>query len=284
MARARIEPNMPEKVYRDHIGINISTLNKLSKSPAHCLHAILNPSEPTKDMMFGTRVHHALFQKESFAEKYVIPPEKPKFDARTKEGKEIKAEYEELYAAFETSVQPHQEIITFEDLTEVQKCAEAIQKHPKVEQLLDKVDHVEVSLFLQRTDTELLKGRIDAYSKELDAIIDLKTTYDSSPDKWMRTSYDRGYHRQAAWYLMLAQECGLPAKRFFHIVAETSEPYATSVFLLRPELIELGHEENKKLLSDYLGYVKESYWPPYSEELLELGIPSWAIKRSMEAA
>ena len=75
-----------DNYYIDSDYVTNSMLNNLtSKSPEYFKHIMENPLPPTSAMKFGTALHMQVLEPEQYDKHYVVMP---KFDKRTKKGKE----------------------------------------------------------------------------------------------------------------------------------------------------------------------------------------------------
>ena len=74
-----------DEVYRKSPGVSQSTLKKMALSPAKCLWDMEHPRPPSEAQELGTAIHAALLEPELFNKTYTV---RPKFDRRTKVGKE----------------------------------------------------------------------------------------------------------------------------------------------------------------------------------------------------
>ena len=75
-----------DNYYIDTEYVTNSMLNKLtSNSPEYFKYSLENPQPPSSAMKFGTALHMQVLQPEEYNKHYVVMP---KFDKRTKKGKE----------------------------------------------------------------------------------------------------------------------------------------------------------------------------------------------------
>ena len=87
----RIVRDLPIQVYHASEAISHSGIVQLLKSPEHYLQYKTGSAEPTPAMEFGSAFHGFILEPEVFSKDYVLAP---KFDRRTKEGKEIAAKWD----------------------------------------------------------------------------------------------------------------------------------------------------------------------------------------------
>ena len=91
----RFVRNLPINDYHAGEEISHSGIVKLLKSPEHYMQYKIGGEEPTPAMEFGSAFHAFILEPEVFAKNYVLAP---KFDKRTKEGKELASKWEEKNA------------------------------------------------------------------------------------------------------------------------------------------------------------------------------------------
>ncbi len=84
--------NLPAKDYHAIDALSASSAKLLLKSPAHYWAEKENPRAPTAAMKNGTLTHTLFFEPDKFEEEYAVMP---KYDKRTKFGKEAAEQFEE---------------------------------------------------------------------------------------------------------------------------------------------------------------------------------------------
>lgn len=130
----------------------------------------------------------------------------------------------------------------------------------------------EVSLFApyQTRDGESfqLKARVDILCRG-DALIDLKSARTTSPRKFARDVAEYGYDIQGAFYLSVANECGLEKKRFGFLAQEKTAPYLNCVHWLPDDWLKYARLRYKKLLSDLAECVRIDLWEGPSSGMIE---------------
>jgi hypothetical protein len=118
-------------------------------------------------------------------------------------------------------------------------------------------------------------------------VVDLKTT-ESLDDEGFRTFENAfvkfGYHRQAAWYMSLLADCGVTCRDFYFVVVEKNEPFGVAVYKPTMEAIEIGCRENQTDLLALAQSYKSNTWFNTPEEVHEIGVPKWYVKKVEDAA
>jgi hypothetical protein len=253
--------NLPEDIYRQAPGVNISNLKLMGRSPAHYHARVTGPKqEPTPAMIFGTLLHRACLEPEKLAGSFVVKPED--MDFRSKAGKEWR----------DAQTAP---IIDRGQATALTEAAAKVLAHPRASAVLAGAQK-EVSVFKRRSLTSdlLLKGRLDGVTVDeqgLTTIADIKTTDDASPDAFARAIAQWGYAQQAAFYMDL-----VGASYFLFIAVEKAAPYEVAVYCLDEESIALGRERNNRHLDLLELCLKTNEWAGYSQEIETITLPRWA--------
>lgn len=246
--------------------VSKSGLDLVHRSPLHFWNRYLNPNRvvepPTPAMVLGSALHTRVLEPHLFDDEYVVAPQ---CDRRTKEGKMIWADFEQEAAG--------KTLLKAEDALQINAMAEAVRRHPAARVLLNKSGKAEQSYFWTDDDSGIeCKCRPDFHTDDRRIIIDVKTTEDASPSKFLRSSVLQWrYHVQAAFYMQ-----GVPeAEVFLFAVVEKKPPFAVAVYSLPAKLLERGLEEAKADLRTIAECRATDKWPSYSEEVQELPLPKW---------
>ncbi len=265
-----IHIGVPAATYHAFDAVSASRLQKLSRSPLHCRHAIDHPDQhDTPALAFGRAVHAAILEPDVFHQQFAVAPN---CDRRTKDGK---AAYEAFVAANQGK-----EIVAPDDFASAVRIAEVVHAHPFAGKLLKLRESTEVSAVWRDEKTGLTcKGRADALSPRVKTVIDIKTTEDASPDEFERSVFKWGYYRQAAFYLDGLKACGLDYTRFVIVAVEKKPPHGICVFQLDEDSIDYGRKDYRSLLNVYRRCVDSGEWPGYPPQVQTIGLPEWARRR-----
>jgi len=259
---------MTEQEYRSHPGVNKSTLWEIRKSPMHYKYALENPAEDTPALKMGRAIHMAVLQPDEYCKEYAIIPSG--IDRRTKEGKQLMAEWSEKHAG--------QEWVTEEENQEIVSIANAVYQQSGG--ILDGCE-TEVPLFWDDPRTGIAcKCRVDAM-KELDdrfVMIDMKSTTDAGTKAFTRNAIGYGYHVQAAHYMNGAVANGLnhgkPIEWYF-LAVEKKPPYAVNLVKADQAFLDEGQFVLMGLMDKLDKCLTENRWPGYGENVMTM--PEWAI-------
>ena len=259
---------MNETLYREHPGVNFSTLKLMQKSPLHYKWALENPGEDTPALKAGRAIHMAVLQPKEFDEMYAVAPEG--IDRRTKAGKEA-------WATFEESVNGR-EVITTEEFDEYMRMAECVRWSCDI--LKDTRNEIPLYWEDERTGMKC-KCRVDAMkeTKERFIMIDLKTTTDADLKSFTRSALSYGYHMQAAHYINGAManklNQGKPVEWYF-VAVEKKPPYAVNIIKAMPDFIEEGRMALNDLMDELDTCQRMNQWPGYGA--CEMYLPKWMKK------
>lgn len=110
---------------------------------------------------------------------------------------------------------------------------------------------------------------------------DYKTTNNADPDAFAASAARYGYDVQAAWYLWGARELGLADRSaaFLFLVQEKEPPYLTSTVQLDAQAMRIGEQKARAAMRLYAECVESGRWPGYPEEIVQVGLPVWAVRQ-----
>ena len=224
-----------------------------------------HPQADTESLTFGKAVHRCVLG---------AGPSLALFDGgtwRTAKGRQFRAD---ALAAGSIPVKSR-------ELAQIEQIAAAVKAHPVAGPCF--VDgKAEQAMFARDPDTGVwLRGRAD-YLKTLPSgdllIVDLKTTDKSAaPQEFGRTIADYKYHRQAAWYEMLARLIGL-AQRIvvLFVVVEKDPPFLVAVHQLKPSILARGHQVNQVAIRTFAACLASGEWPGYPLQINQISsLPVW---------
>lgn len=250
-------------MYFEQPGISQSMLKELRhpKTPLDYHYRYLSGDyveSTTKSLEFGTKLDMALFEPDSFANAYqVLLGQK----TTTKLGYIAEGEYNDIMKMVDvinsTKIAPDSNITVGQVLSKANFQSALSWKCPRTG--------------LQR------KGKPDIVLPSGD-IMDLKSTDDASPDGFVKSIYNYGYHIQAADYLEGNMIQNNKSGAFYIIAIEKKPPFKCAIYKLSGDFIVLGYQDRDKLIDTLLECTKTNIWPGYTEGIMELNPPKWAIK------
>ncbi|WP_334420890.1 PD-(D/E)XK nuclease-like domain-containing protein [Acinetobacter soli] len=259
-----------------------SQLKDILRSSAH-FHSnnILkeNERETKKHLDFGTLAHTLFLEPEQFENEFVIGP---KFDRRTKAGKEEAAAWEAANQG---------KIIIDEDMLQgAKRIANNLRGLSSYQLMQDHYGMAEASIFFTDPVYGLnLRIRPDYHIVPCEAFpnglqFDVKTTTDARPFKFMRSCADFGYDISAAMYREgFQQHYGTAEKpEFIFLVAESSAPFNVKHYRASDLFLSIGerrYNKAKELLAESLLIDK---WNGYSTELEDISLPQYMLNQAIE--
>jgi len=234
--------------HKDTTKISKSGLDLIHKSPLHYWEKYLNPmhiEKKTPGLILGSAVHCAVLEPYEFGKRYAIAPE---VDRRTKEGKEIMANFEASIEGLE--------VISKADSVICERIMEAINRHEEAALLLSKITAVEKIIEVQD-----MKCKPDGICEPLHLLIDLKTTEDASPIAFGRSALKYRYDVQAAFYSDIYEAVyGHRPEGFIFIAVEKTPPYAVAVYVIEDGDIEVGRQKYKADLETWRECRQSNEW------------------------
>lgn len=275
-----VHEDVPEDVYhRQWDAISNSRLTILhDRTPAHLREAIDHPPADTAATIMGRAIHSAILTPGEF-KGYVKWTGGPK---RSNKAKEAFAELEAQHGIGRVLAP-----VMYDHVIGVRHAVQRGPSGSAVMALLDGPGHrSELSIVWRDEATGILcKARLDHISPDIvtpegsGAIIDVKSTEDASLEAFMVTCYNYGYHRQAAHYLDGAFANGLEVAHYIWIAVEKKPPYGVGIYRADAGMLAAGKASIELLLKRYARCVERDEWPCYTPEVVDIGLPPWALKR-----
>ena len=229
--------------YNDTEYISNSMLNNISVSPEYFRFRQDNPQPATAPMKLGSAIHMNVLQE--FNKHYAVSP---KFDKRTKAGKEDYAEFSKKHM--------FKDVISESDFHIIEQITMKLMKDRMVKALLQQGEPEKIIQWNNEHYDINCKGMLDYYREGADMIIDLKTTQDASYNGFMRSVRKYKYHKQAAFYLDAVK-----AQRFIIIAVEKTPPFSINIFEMGDDIIDEGRDMYNHELESYKYCEENDYWP-----------------------
>ena len=169
-------------------------------------------------------------------------------------------------------------IVKPEDVAKAKRCSEALKSHNQIGELLRIPDAMIEKEFYFEWLGVPCRSKLDWCHLDASVILDIKTCQDASP-AFNRTMWDRGYHRQAAFYrqavlAMTGVEC-----RFLFACVDTNKPHSVGLYEPDNDTLSRGHEECEALLIEYQTRYESGDWlQEWSKGIVPIGLPAYARK------
>lgn len=246
-------------------------------SPAHVKYDIDNPElavsgDPLKygARVLGSAIHYAILQPSLFPVRYAGFPDR--YNRSTKEGKEAFARF---------SAENRGKTFLYEsDVDVCSSVTSSVWANLDARALLESEGRAEVSAVFDDPETGLrCKARIDFLSEEYQATVDIKSCACAHPRVFERDIFNNGYHRQGLFYKTAANALGVPVLWHVIIAVEKEPPYACVVYRLNEAALQLAAQELTNLKLTYKQCVQTGIWPAYSDGLVSIGVPEWALRQ-----
>ena len=263
-----ITHNMPFEDYLALEGYSNTGIGYLLKSPAHYQAYLVEDSKPTPAMMFGTLLHTAVLEPDSFDCRYGVQPAGDGRAAAVKAARE-------KWVADNPGIIP----ISSEDGYAAAHMGANIREHKRLCHLFDGGQR-EVTMQWQDPITGLAcKGRADLWHPGLGMILDLKTTQDASPGEFGKSAGRMGYYRQAAFYVdgMYAALGLIERPKFVLAAIEKTPPFGVMVYVLDDAAMIAGRDAYMEALATAKQCEDSGVWPGYSDKVQTLTVPKWAL-------
>jgi hypothetical protein len=280
---------LPDKVYRDAIGVSQSDL-KLAIDDADLIRQRkVRPMAPSRNMELGTLVHAGILEPHTYGDgiSHVVQPEFYP-DGKTAELKPWSnaANYCKAWA----KEQEGKLIISQEEWRAVERMIEAFTTHPEGKFML-KHGYREVAVFNRDPETGLMwKGKLDlilAAPKKI-RICDIKTTGRGDADSFGETSADFGYHIQSAFYRELvaraiSRETGetkydvWDRTEFIHATLETGGSQFLRWLAFDHTALSIGDREYEAALARIVMAMNTGRW----SRVQQVSLPKWKLQKTM---
>lgn len=264
--------DLPDADYRATPGVSYSLLKRYHVSGAHGraqeLGLLQNPE--TDALFFGRAFDLALLSRAEFDQKVVFAPD---WNRNSTDWKKWAAD------------QAGKIILKPDQYAAIVGMEAALRRHPKASSIMAE-GYSQVSLFdtatvnwaegLSLRQSQVpVKGRVDfipTSGEWTDAMVDVKTVVDGSPQGFRKALRKLLYYMQGPFYLDLGAGAGFQRTRFIFVCCEKVPPYNVSVYQVSAKTLELGRRLYGDLLAFYTKCHELHHWPTYSEEVEEIGI------------
>lgn len=233
-------------------------------TPAH-LRASMEEKTDSDAFRFGRALHCALLRPIDFAGEFAVSP---RFDRRTKQGKEDAAEFE-ARAAGAT-------VIDEAEYAAIEAVRASIAGNASAVALLDMAETREAA-FVGSIAGVPAKCRADAVGLKSGVLLDVKTCISAAPRAFARSCADFAYHLQMAFYRSILRENGVAVSDVVLIAAEKAKPYAVALYRMREEDLDAMTPTLERCARLYQDCIERNDFPGYGDSVRELAMPDWSI-------
>ena len=248
--------------------LSASTLKQLKRSVAHGVEASKYDGEPTEALIMGNAFHS-----------YLLEPHKYKinYGQLTKKLDKRKKAHRRLYE-YAVKKYGNQAILNPKQVEQIKTWKDSVLSNKAAVAILKTVTKAEHTITWDESGVKC-KARLDGYSPQLEAVIDVKTCLNASPEAFKAQIYNYGYYLQAAHYISAALADGLKANKFIFIAVEKEAPYCTAVYSLDLQSLNAGGFERDELLAIWREYEETKLISGYSNQVENINLPLWALNK-----
>lgn len=249
--------------------LSSGALRALLRSPRHYhqRYIVGAKEKPSAAKSLGSLIHAAILEPERFSQNLKLAP---KFDKRTKAGKEAWSEFQEKFG-------PEAILCEQSEYEAILGVLEAVNHHPVAKDILIGGDR-ECSGFFKLENGIFGKIRPDLILRDRGIILDVKTCADARRRAAESSIWKYRYDIQASWYLMGSRilEPSTKWDMYGFLFVEKEPPYSCAIYMADPVMLEIGDRDIKTGLNIYKNCLKEGKWPGYQKEPEMISVPDYA--------
>lgn len=236
-----------------------------------------HPDPPSRAMIVGTAFHLMLLEPEKFNEQFVVIP---KWDMRTKVGKESRAAWEADNPGWESRYE-----LTVDEMLNLQGLVRQFLEHPVASVMIDNAIHYELGVFWNHPEYGFpCKALVDVVTRYEGRtwVLDLKSTRDVSPQFWSREIANRGYMIQAEWIIQGLNELSPAERDFGFLVGETGGERDVMIYEAGPTTRwEASHRIARACLQ-WDQAIRSDTFPGAEPRIQMIEAPRWAMTHMNE--
>ena len=238
----------------------------ISRSALHAWHAHprLNPNyreSESEEFDYGTAAHSLLLERD---ESRIVPIDAN--DWRTKAAKEAR---DAARAEGKTPMLARQ-------LARVREMVSAARAAIASSELAGVLDGAEIEKSIRWQEGKIVKckARPDAVNRDMQIIVDYKTTGCAEPDAFMRGGLAYGYDVQEAFYRRGMRALGMNYN-FVFLAQEKEPPYACSLVALDPAMQDMADRKVDFAIASWEACLKRNQWNGYANRIAYIAPPAW---------
>lgn len=257
MIDAKLIPDLDENDYFAGPELSASGAKVLLRSPAKYRWEREHPTEQTRAMVLGSCFHTSVL---GTGKPFVVIDG----DGRTKAVKDARAE---AAAAGHT-------VLTGDEGRQIERMTDAVQAHPLAAAILSEGAPEQSIYWTDEATGVRCRGRMDW--NRANAIVDLKSTIDASPEGFGKQAANLLYDLQSAWYITGFEAVTGQPLPFLFIAVEKDEPHLVAVHQLPDEALDRGRRLMRDALELFARCTETGTWPAYGDDILTPTWPRWA--------
>jgi hypothetical protein len=266
-----LHPGVSFESYSAVEAMNVSKLKEMGRSPLHfrywCEH-----QRDSKAFAMGRAAHAAVLEPERFDRDFVV------WDQMT-DGGRLRPRTGKDYEAF-VRENEGKAIIKPDEHRFAIAVRSAVRAKPAAKKYMREGQPEVAMVWNDAATGALCKGRVDWITcvDGVDTVVGLKTTADLTARAFSQQAARLLYYLQWAYYFDGYSTITGKEPRMIEIVVEGEPPHDVVVYLIPPEVIELGREEYRGLLVK-LGECEQSKrWPGRSDNELLFELPAYLMR------
>lgn len=256
----RYTENISIEMYHAMEGLSASGLPKLEISPAHYQAYKREERDPTPSL--GSLIHLAVLEPAKFETDVVVVGDLRKTENKNKRDEALASG----------------KFVAREGDYESAKAVQLAVKNHKMANFLVTKGQNEISGFARDNALGIdLKIRPDCLLKDEKIIVDLKSISPMNSRALEKYFYSKRYNYQSAFYRHVNKLITGDDYKMCHLLVEVADPYAVRLVSFSGAALDLSFERVFELIKTYGECVHKDEWPGYSEEIVELGLPNYAM-------
>jgi exodeoxyribonuclease VIII len=266
-----IHENILPEIYQADPAISRSDLKLVAKAPAFYQWSKAQvDDDASKAQQLGYAFHTACLEPSLFDTRHILS----KYDKF--QTNEAKAWRDETEASGKTILKP-------DDRNKLLGMGMSVRQHPRYTDIMRNA-RIELTLVAKHEATGLLRKARPDITPAGNALVDVKSTKDASPEGFGKEVWTYEYGMQAAYYLDVYNAVSEKKKsEFLFFACENEPPYLCAIYSVPHELIEYGRKINNARLYTLAHCIKTNTYEGYTSEISEFELPGWAAK-TLESA
>lgn len=237
--------------FQDYLKIDAINSTKLKTIIQKSIKDLELPDKDSADKLLGRAFHCLALTPNRFYDDFAVSP---KFDRRTKAGKQDAAEFEAMVS------KEGKEALTPDQLATAEDMVDALAHNKLAQNLLENA-LCEITLIwnepiIDKQDPMLCKARLDAFCENAQMIVDLKKIGSAQPANIVRTIGKFGYHIQDYWYRNAVSAIITQNVDMTFCFVQDSPPYHVVWYEIGPETREVA---NRQILDALVKFAECKY-------------------------
>jgi hypothetical protein len=231
--------------------VSANDLKVFLKSPRHYFYEKNRTyvKADKKHFTFSSALYEYIMEKAKFENNFIIAP---KFDRRTKKGKE---DYDSFYEDAKDKI-----VIDELNMQMIEQVSVNVQMNKTFMKLLQD-SYYETSYYTKDKITGLkIKLRPDILPTSENTILDIKSYIDGSPKSFISDVFDNDYGLSAAYYMDF-----LNKEKYIFAAMEQNAPFQISLYVLNDGIINYGKQQYRMGLDLLKWSLDNNYWCDYTE-------------------